>query len=257
MTDTQDGHLPIEMRVATEEYRIARIAGSGKRLVVSLSGVGKNRRFFPPWEFIGTASDGGKNHVLLASDRSRSWMNDATLAERLVEEIETITHQHGIEEVVALGNSMGGFMALVLPDLTKVDRVVATSPQYSMHPDVVPEDTRWGYWRQRMPAFRHERIAALDTRKRDYFILHGSTLNEKSHWARFPYSPKLHHYILMGKGHSVVIAMKGAGLMRGVLHNAIEGRPEEAIRVLSERFKPVRRTDMPLQDAILTGRKQA
>ncbi|MFX0542905.1 hypothetical protein ACEWPM_014380 [Roseovarius sp. S4756] len=254
MTNDTKQHLPIDLRVEHDDHIIGYLPGTGSRLVVSLSSVGKRRWAYPPWEFIGTASDGGRNHVLLVSERARTWMNAPGLAEAIAAQIEHVVREHRIKEVVALGNSMGGFMALVLPQYTKVDRVVATSAQFSMHPDIVPEDGRWALWRTRMPAFRHETIGAIDAGARDHFILHGSTKNENLHWGRFPYDPALHHYIIQGKGHSVVIAMKGSGIMGEVLGLAIDGHADAAVKALSTRYRPIRRSELPPEQRMLWPR---
>ncbi len=251
MTSDTKTHLPIDMRVEENDHMIGHIKGTGKRLVISMSGVGNRRRFFPPWEFIGTASDEGRNHVLLVSERARTWMNSPTLPEAIAAQVENLITAGDVDEVVALGNSMGGFMALVLPQYTQVDRVVAISPQFSMHPDIVPEDNRWSHWRKQMQVFRHNDIGEVDPDRREYFILHGSTKNENFHWGRFPCDHKLHHYIVQGKGHSVVVAMKGAGIMKRVLKFAINGRPYQAARALSTSFQPVRRDKLPESDKFL------
>ena len=243
--------LPIEMRVDTKKHRLAYIRGNGNRLVVSMSGVGNRRRFFPPWEFIATASDNGRNHVLLVSDIERSWMNSPILPELIANEIERIKSTEQIDEVVALGNSMGGFMALVLPQYTLLNRIVAISPQFSMHPDIMPEEERWAYWQERIGTFRHEDVGDIDPKKRGYFILHGGTKRENIHWGMFHHIPKLHHYILKGKGHQVIVAMKGSGLMRDVLHLAIVGQEEKAIGVLPKRFNAIRRDQMPEETKFL------
>ncbi|MEJ8560542.1 hypothetical protein QTO30_04370 [Yoonia sp. GPGPB17] len=172
-------------------------------------------------------------------------MNSPVLPELISSEIESIKSTEEIDEVVALGNSMGGFMALVLPQYTPVQRVVAISPQFSVHPDIVPEEERWAYWRQRIRCFRHQDIGGIDVEKRGYFILHGGTKNENLHWGRFPSIPNLHHYILQGKGHAVVVAMKGSGLMRDVLHLAIVGQKAEAISILPKRFNSIGRDQLP------------
>lgn len=244
-------HLPIAMRVEKDDHIIGYIRGTGSRLVISISGVGNKRRFFPPWEFVGTASDSGRNHVLLVSERARTWMNSPSLAETIAKQIESLVASEEIDEVVAMGNSMGGFMALVLPQYTNIDRIVAISPQFSMHPNIVPEESRWSFWRARIRNFRHDTVGEIDSDLRDYFILHGSTKNENLHWGRFPYRQDFHHYIIQGEGHSLVVAMKKSGIMSEVLKLAVDGRADESIRVLSTKFHPVRRDKLTKSERFL------
>ena len=42
------------------------------------------------------------------------------------------------EKIVCIGNSMGGFNALVLGPLLGAQAVLAIIPQYSVHPDIYP-----------------------------------------------------------------------------------------------------------------------
>ena len=175
-----DQRVDIQMRIATEDHEVAYMRGTGNRLVVSLGGVGTKPNEMPPFEFVGTASQGGENHVILVTERARTWMNSPDLPEAIVKEIETVVAREAIDEVVALGNSMGGFMALVLPTLTRVDTVVALSPQFSMHPKVVPEETRWQKWRRRFPTYRHRQVPAPQDGTR-YVVLHGDTPAQRIH----------------------------------------------------------------------------
>lgn len=107
------------------------VVGRSDTLVISLAGVGTDRHSQPTVEFFQLTHQGGENHVLFVSDASRSWLNGPGLAESIVETIETVVKQAGIRRIFALGNSMGGTMALLLPTLTRIDEVLAFVPQFS------------------------------------------------------------------------------------------------------------------------------
>ncbi|MEC8574062.1 MAG: alpha/beta hydrolase, partial [Pseudomonadota bacterium] len=150
-----------------------------------------------------------------------------------------------IDEVVALGNSMGGFMALVLPTLTRVDTVVALSPQFSMHPKVVPEETRWQKWRRRFPTYRFRQVPAPQDGTR-YLVLHGDTPEERIHWARFPLAPQtFNHFILRGQSHDLVGKLKKIDIMGPLLQRAMDAKTRQVRRLLEGHFTVVRREDLP------------
>ncbi len=240
-----DQRVEIQTLIATEDHELAYMRGTGNRLVVSLGGVGTKPEEMPPFEFVGTASQGGENHVILVTERARTWMNSPDLPEAIVKEIETVVAREAIDEVVALCNSMGGFMALVLPTLTRVDTVVALSPQFSMHPQVVREETRWQKWRRRFPTYRFRQVPAPQDGTR-YLVLHGDTPEERIHWARFPLAPQtFNHFILRGQSHDLVGKLKKIDIMGPLLQRAMDAKTRQVRRLLESHFTVLRREDLP------------
>ncbi|MBY6140664.1 hypothetical protein KUV26_14565 [Leisingera daeponensis] len=233
--------LTTDLIARNGDHSIAHQHGSGSRLFVCLSGVGTKRHEMPPFEFPGTASDGGRNHILMVAEKRRSWMNDPDLTALIVQEIERIRVQFSITETVTLGNSMGGFMALVLPQLTRIDRAIAFSPQFSMHPEHVPEETRWQYWRRRFPPYRFETVGSLDPERCGHFIFHGDAPEEEIHWRRFPAGRSIHHYILEGTGHNLVAGLKAQGLLARTVQLAAAGKPRLLRLLLEQHYGPCRR----------------
>ena len=237
--------------VETGDHRICYAEGRSDRLVVSLAGVGTLPASVPPFEFIGTAWDDGENHVLLASERRRTWLNDTAFADMLVAQIAHHVERLGIREVVCLGNSMGGFMALALPRLTRVDCVIAFSPQYSAAPCEVPEEQRWLRWRSGITHFRVPTVRPLDPTARDHFIFHGDAMKERIHWQRFPKDARLHHFILRKRGHNIVQDMKDRDILRDVVRLAISRKPRKLRLLLEQHFDVARREALAPAEAHL------
>ena len=221
---------------APEPLAVHALPGTGSRLVVSLAGVGAagTGRRAPPPEFLGTASGNGENHVLFVSDAARSWMNGPGVAENTVALIENYRVEHGIDEVVLLGNSMGGFAALVLADLTPVDTVIAFAPQFSMHSDLVPEETRWQRQAERISDWPHPTVGALAQADTQYFIFHGSNPVEARHWLRFPWHRGLNHFVFKGMGHGLAGRMRKRRLLARVIDACISGKSRQ-VRLAMER----------------------
>ncbi len=93
--------------------------------MVSVSGVGKVRRAEQPIEFFRIAGGDEENHVLFVNDVSRSWLNGPEVAELIMDTIRAVANYIKADQIVLIGNSMGGTMALHLAALMKVDVVVA------------------------------------------------------------------------------------------------------------------------------------
>lgn len=226
------------------------LPGRSSKLVVSLSGVGggKGRKPVPPMEFVATASAEGENHVLFVSDATRSWMNAPGLAENLAEVIEQTRSQHGITGVLAMGNSMGGFMALVLADLIKIDQVAAFAPQFSMNPRILPEETRWSNATAHIANWRYPDVGRLEAPGTIYYVFHGADLPEARHWLRFPRPKNLHHFIFGGIGHGIAARLRATGLLSPIL-SAVQNNRSRVLRRTLQRSKLARKSQILRREA--------
>ncbi|MCP3970417.1 MAG: alpha/beta hydrolase [Rhodobacteraceae bacterium] len=224
------------------------LGGTGRRLVVSLAGDGGRPGAIPPIEFIGSASCGGENHVLFISDPRRSWLNGPGVAEGIVKTIERYRARHDIEDLVLLGNSMAGFAALRLTEMMPVDTVIAFAPQFSVHPDLVPEETRWRPYVNRIQNWVYPDVGDLKQEDTNYYLFHGDDPEEARHWLRFPWHRGLSHFIFCGMGHRVAKIFQKRRLLAQVLQSAMDGRPRVVRRALQRspfgrRFESHRREE--------------
>jgi len=204
--------------------RVIYAPGRNDTLVVSFSGVGKDRKVAPPPEFAGMASRNGENHVLFVIDESRSWLNAPGMAEQLVTTIEDIRDKTGATRLVGLGNSMGATMLLLLSRMMDFDTILAFTPQYSVDPFVVPEETRWRPLRKNIGNFRFPAVDFLRPERTIYFILHGDKADELIHALRFPRQHRVTHMILPGYGHRLAAQLKTMNALSGIVNLAITGR---------------------------------
>ncbi len=212
------------------------LKGRSKRLIVSLAGVGNRRNRVPPMEFIAAASNAGENHVLFVSDPSRSWMNGPGVASTMVRLVEDYRSRNDISEVVALGNSMGGFSAIRLAELTKVDTVIAFAPQFSADPALVPEEQQWMFFRKQIDQWPHRHVGDLTRPGTCYFLFHGDASTEAIHWSRFPWNKRLNHFIFTGEGHNIARKLRKRRLLQPVVTSAIEQRPRRVRKLLERKL---------------------
>ncbi len=221
--------------------RIQYRPGRNRVLVLSIAGAGKNNFDKPVLEFYKLAAGAeGNNHILFVIDDSRSWMNGPRVAERIVEAVSRTRDRIGAERVVALGNSMGGTMGLVLSTLMPLDAVIALTPQYSVDPAVVPEEKRWMNYRRRIRDFRFRTVDSLPVARTEFTILHGDTPDELAHALRFPVIPGLPHFILPGRDHQLARSLHHEGLLAPVIWHAIalrRRRTRQAVRAAGGMFR--------------------
>lgn len=203
---------------------MARYAGSSDRLVVCLSGVGTERHEMPPFELINAATDFGRHSALFVSDQTRSWLNAPKLAEYIITQIEIAQRKFQTEKTSAIGNSMGGFMALELSRHVEFKSTLAITPQYSVMESEVPEEKRWQYFRNKIETFRFPRIEDLPKSGCTHYVIHGGTDDEFAHWRRFPVQKNLKHIVIPEKSHNIARFLKNKGKLNKVVKNAIDNR---------------------------------
>ena len=150
---------------------------------------------------------------------------------------------HGLTEIAAIGNSMGGFMALRLAELTEVHRVAAFAPQFSMHPNLVPQEIRWARYAKSINDWPYPDVGALTSDETAYFIFHGYNPMEAWHWLRFPWSPRINHFIFKGPGHNVAARLQSQRLLGQIFNAAMSNRPR-AVRHALERSRVGRRFEV-------------
>ena len=212
----------------------AALQGQSTRLVVSFSGVGKKSYERPAFEFTGTASAKGQNHALFIGDEDRTWMTAPRLVENIVTLVEDYAKEHGISEIVTLGNSMGGFMALRIAENMRVDTAIAFAPQYSIHVDTMPEETRWQAYRDQITDWPIRDIGALSIPDTQYFVFHGDDPIEAQHWLRFPQRKNIHHFIVAGESHGVAGLLRNHSGLGRVIKASANQKPRQ-VRLVLER----------------------
>ncbi len=226
--------IPIILRTRSNSLATWVHRGTSDKLVVCLSGIGRFREQPPSYEFAFNATSGGKHSVLFIADPNRTWLNGSGLINNICEEVDTFQKECGTSRTIAAGHSMGGFSALVLPDFLKIDAVLAFAPQLSIHPDVVPDETRWEYYRNRIDAFRIKTVADHFNEDTTYTVISGSHRKEAAQRDRFPRMSNLRRYIVPDTHHNVPQKLKQLGILDKIFHAAIHNQPRK-LRLMLEK----------------------
>ena len=225
---------------ASEQVRATAIKGSGHRLVVSFTGVGKPDTREQAEEFVNTSHMGGRNHVLFVADTLRSWYNAPGTYEEILDLVESYKRTHKIKEVVTFGNSMGGYGAIIFAGALGAKSCLSLSAQYSADPKIVPEEERWMEYRSKIAHFTRPPMETTLSEECIYFVVHGGSDREKPHWNRFPRAKNFKHYLADQVGHGLGKKMKMAGKIEVITHCAILARPVMFRRNLRQVFRHVR-----------------
>jgi len=202
---------------------MAYMAGRSDRLILAFSGVGDRSEAIPTPEAPRLTGWDGENHVLFISDASRSWMNADGLAQTLVAAVQALVDRLKPARIIAFGNSMGGSMALIFATLFKVDAVLAIVPQYSVQEDIVPEERRWGHFRENIQNWPFPAVPSLAGNPAQMMILHGGEAREMHHARRFNAPASVDHLVVPQYGHALAACLKRDGMLRPLLTAVITG----------------------------------
>lgn len=191
--------------------------GSG-RVLISFTGIGHRINGFnlQKAEF-GRLSE-SYDQMFIVSDLTRSWANSLDF-DRLA---EVIIRQAAGAEIHCIGNSMGGFIALLAPKFLPISRAVAFAPQYSMNPAIVPWETRWPHYRQGIKKWLYPSLDGVWQDGTHYYAFVGSMGPDGMQARLFPKRDNL-TLTLLPTGHHVAAELKQSGVMHSVIAQCFDG----------------------------------
>lgn len=179
-------------------------------------------------EFTGTSLRLGM--PVFITDKTRSWGNKIDLAQ-VAQIIAPVTAG---KSVVALGNSMGAFLAIAASSVLNLRHVFAFAPQFSVDPAVVPDEARWKKYRDHIMDFRIPSLERRFAPACQYDIFVGDDPLEKMHWEKFPHAPNIRCFIVPNTQHDVALEMKARGHLQTILADCKD--PDLSAANLAERY---------------------
>ena len=171
-------------------------------------------------EFIGLLKQSNFN-VMFVVDRETSWYNTI--------DVDKIKSKLINQEVITIGNSMGAYNAIQFANDINVAKVIAFAPQYSVHPDIVPGETRWKSETKKIKQWKYKHLMFNDTT--EYYIFSGNVKKEMYHTDMIPYQQNIHKFILKC-GHNVSAKLKN----KGILYTLITDCIEEAREIVAKKY---------------------
>lgn len=224
---------PIEIH-ADDDLRITRLGDpAAPGLFICFTGIRQAMGGIGAEEFTGSTAVPGFS-ALLVSDLKRTWYNGFP-AERLT---GILTPFCAGKRVITVGNSMGGFGAIWATTIIPVEVAIAFAPQYSVHPDIVPGETRWREFTVAIPHFRHPSLADAFTAGARIYTINGD--DDRAHWTNFPEQANCEHVLIRDSGHDPALAVKQSGALSPLIRTCISGR--SALALLQQAGLDVQRT---------------
>jgi hypothetical protein len=159
-------------------------------------------------------------------DRKRSWGNNIDFAQ-IVESTKEFTRG---KTVNAIGNSMGGFLAVLLTKFTNVASCVAFVPQYSVSRNVIPSENRFTDFTNNIKKWNYESLNNCFNQKTKYYIFFGADNSiEDEHRNLFPNQNNISVFTFldMSWSHAVAQYLKDANCLYPTLQSCFnQVKPE-------------------------------
>ena len=176
-----DWGMDVELFYEDEFLKISYLdASNSNRCLIAFTGVGhamggvdvQREEFF---------SQHALGMVVWVTDKRRSWGNNLKV-EAISSAIQNLIAKR---EVFFVGNSMGGFLAILFSSILNAKRVMAFVPQFSVSPNIVPCERRWMNYRSEIKKFVYEDLSQSFNANTEYALLMGSGAYEEVHYQKF------------------------------------------------------------------------
>jgi pimeloyl-ACP methyl ester carboxylesterase len=195
-------------------YRIAYEKGDSNKLIIAFTGVELKLGTSQKEEFQKTLSASSeKNHVCYVIDKQRSWYN--FIEDEIADKLNQLITKISASKVITLGNSMGGYGAIIFAKrLKNCSSVIAFCPQYSVDPKITPFETRWAQYRDKLTEFSTQDVSSEISDKVTYNIFFGNKeKRDKKHRKLFVNLnlKNLNINVIDGASHSLAEYLKQQG----------------------------------------------
>lgn len=238
-----------------DDLAIRWIAGTGTLLVVIFTGAVKNVDGTDKLEFLGIGSAGGKNHVLFITDINRSYYSASSMRLRIAQTVRALMADHAIEEVHALGNSMGGYGAIMLSGILPCKTVSAMVPAVSLESHI----TDGPRWKSTRPFLSDERVTNLvpvmqDQTETKYYIIFADGLDyDRVQLRLLPRLPNLTTFVYPGINHVVASQLKEEGLLGSIIRATMLGKTHRVRNLVEAHPRMIELKDCAAYVADLPG----
>ena len=211
---------------------------AGEKCIVSFSGVGHGIGGVDLQrpEFHAGGAFGSQVFVI---DKNRSWGNAIEWA-RLQ---DIVLKFAGEQEIVCIGNSMGGFLAVLGSRPLHATHVAAFAPQWSVDPRIVPGERRWDQYVKAIKSFRFSDLRECFMESIRYSIIFGDDPEDSRHHELFhsftscSENGNIDILTVRGAGHDVAKKLKQNKILHRIVFDCLAtGLDETALQQLGLDF---------------------
>lgn len=233
------GQIPVTV-FEDDLIRISGIRGGSQALFVAFTGIGHRLGALQREEFVKISQSDGANSVLFVQDKTRSWYNEPSFLTKLQPVVAEWAL--GSQRIVTLGNSMGGFGAIVFAGMLKADTAIAFSPQFSVASHIVPKDRRWHKFRSKITEFRYESAAPYIVDECRYYLFQGDGSADWYQIGGFPIRPNVLQFVVPGGPHNLASLLRANGALAPIVEASAAGDLEALSEILITRNGAVLRS---------------
>ena len=176
-----------------------------KKTVLSFSSIGSGARFAQNEEFFNLIK---KYNVLFVRDITRSWFNNV--------DVKLIKKNIAKKDCYAIGHSMGAFNAIIFSTLYDVEKVIAFSPQFSIHPNIT-KDTTFRNYALRIKEWRYPKLEF--SKNTDYLLIFGDDAKEKYHASLMPKQKNIKILYIKNCNHNTAQKLKKQKKLYKIINN--------------------------------------
>lgn len=163
-----------------DSMTVLRIPGRADDCIISFTGVGhalggidlQNPEF--------SKSNGDETKIFII-DKQRSWGNNLDWG-KLEALLAPLTQT---AQITTIGNSMGGFLAILSANRLGATHAIAFAPQWSIDPGIVPQETRWAAYREKITHIRFPDLSDAIKHSIRYSVFFGNGGRDAEHLAHF------------------------------------------------------------------------
>lgn len=208
----EDDRLKISVVENTE-------ADKADSVILSFTGFGHKMRHgnVQQPEFYGTGRIFAA--TVFITDKTRSWGNALDFA---VIEQHIAKYTEG-RKIFTIGNSMGGFNAILACHYFPVEACVAFAPQFSVDRRVVPWEDRWAQAIGGIKSFGVSMISDFMHERTRYYLFSAGRGLDYFHAALFPVGPNIFHFRFRRLGHHLSAHLKQKGALDDLIRGCFEG----------------------------------
>jgi hypothetical protein len=194
--------------------KISEKQGDSENIFLCFSGVGKAMGGIQiQQEEFNRATDGAT--AIFIVDKTRSWGNiDWNLLS------EVISPYLVNKRVFSIGNSMGGFYAILASRHFLIKKVISFVPQYSIHKSIVPLETRWSMYTSKIRNWKYISLEGSFNDKTEYHVFYGKDQEDAVHKKLFPKQKNIIMHTYPGN-HYIVKDLKDQGLLYGLIADIV------------------------------------
>ena len=197
--------------------------GDGDEGIVSFTGIGFGMGGIQVEEFRKSLA-ASTNHIYYVKDKSRHWYNSS--AEKITNFLNAEFSCRRISKVITVGNSMGGFGAILFAaSLDGCHRAIAFAAQSAIDPSIVPWDQRFNKLTSSVKSWAG--LDAVKSLRRDvsYFAFFGANDPiDVRHAERLieANSPNMTVCLIENSGHDVSFDLKKAGVLSPLMKALVD-----------------------------------